>query len=99
MNYNKLYELSNKFEKHLTSYVIQRNEVSDSFYVAKVFIMDLTEKSNKNEQLRDELWQWLMRGGTLRLKNLLTNTTYNCSNLAHFNAMALIDTVHVSFRH
>ena len=97
MDYKELYALSNKFDEALKCYVIQRDEVDDSYYVAKVFLSELAEKSYKNTELRNEFGKWLKHGSTIRLKNVLRHTAYNDSNLVHFNAMALIDSVHACF--
>jgi hypothetical protein len=94
MEYKELYALSCKFSEALKCYVIERGEVDDSYYVAKVFLSELSEKSYKNIELRNEFGKWLKHGSTVRLKNVLRHVKYNDSNLAHFNAMCLIDTVH-----
>lgn len=97
MDYKELHALSNKFDEALKCYVIQRDEVDDSYYVAKVFLSELAEKSYKNTELRNEFGKWLKHGSTIRLKNVLRHVKYNDSNLVHFNAFALIDTVHAYF--
>lgn len=97
MDYKELYSLSNKFDEALKCYVIQRDEVDEIYFVSKVFLSDLAEKSYKNKELRNEFGQWLKHGSTIRLKNILRHVKYNDSNLVHFNAFALIDSVHACF--
>ena len=97
MDYKELHALSCKFDEALKSYVIQRDEVNEWYYQAKIFLSDLAEKSYKNTELRNEFGQWLKHGGTIRLKNVLRVVKYDDSNLVHFNALALIDTVNNCF--
>lgn len=94
MEYKELYALSCKFSEALKYYVIEREEVDDEYYQAKVFLSDLADKSYRNKELLNEFGKWLKHGSTIRLKNVLRHVKYNDSNLVHFNAMCLIDTVH-----
>jgi len=94
MKYEELHTLSNKFNEALKHYAIRNDSVNNEYFLARVFIDKLTEKSFKNKELRNEFGKWLKYGGTIRLKNVLRHVKYDDSELIHFNAMCLIDAVH-----
>ena len=63
------------------------------YCVAIGFLKELHEKSFNNIEICKLFGDWLKEGGTLRLKEVLKFSSYKESNLVHFNAFSLLDTV------
>ena len=94
MEIKELYPLIRSFDRLLKYYVCSQQEVTATYYIANNFLSELAQKSNKIKEIRNEYGEWLKHDGSIRLIKLLSYTNYNDSNILHFNAMALIDTVH-----
>jgi hypothetical protein len=94
MSFLKLQFKVSKLDLAIKDYALQNNEVNRNFHVAIKFLVDLTEKSYHNIDLRNEFAKWLEKGSTIKLRNLLCHVGYKDSGNVHFNAFTLIDTVH-----
>lgn len=93
MEYKQYYKLSTEFNIALKCYCIERNEVDDSYYVAKVLLSEMSEKAYRDEDYLKIAYKWLNKGGTLKLKEALRYTSFNWDDNVHFNAMCLMDSV------
>ena len=94
MDCKEFHALNNKINEALKYYVLRNDYVDDKYYVAKMFLSEISELGYRNAGIRNLAGDWLKKGGTLRLQQVLKFTSYNYS-LLHFNAMSLIDSVRV----
>ena len=93
MNYKKYHKLTTEFNIALEKYVVERNEVDDSYHIAKVLLSEMNEKAFRNKEYLEIAFKWFNSGSTLELKEALIFTSYKENNLAHSNAMCLLDAV------
>lgn len=97
MEYIEYYKLHNQYLRLLDIYVLKQDEVSDKYYVAKVFLDAIGKKCFTNQKFRDITGKWLKQGSTVELKHILNLIDYNDSNLTHFNAFCLMDSARLSY--
>lgn len=96
MNYKEVHSMTNQFISKLDKYCINNNDVSESYYIAKCWIDDLLQKSYTDNLVCEHFYDWLKFGGTINLNLILSiNTSFEFSNLKHFNAFCLLDTVNI----
>tara|TARA_R110002049_G_scaffold199037_3_gene369128 strand:+ start:116 stop:409 length:294 start_codon:yes stop_codon:yes gene_type:complete len=93
MDYKKYYQLSTEFNVALKNYVVERNEVDDSYYVAKVLLSEMSEKAYRDNDYLQIAGKWFNGGKTLELKEALRATSFDWDDNVHFNAMCLMDSV------
>jgi dimeric dUTPase (all-alpha-NTP-PPase superfamily) len=93
MEYKEHHRLSTKFITALDNYVIERNEVNDSYYVAKRLLSEMSEKAFMDDNCLQITGNWLKGGKTLNLSDAMIFTSYKENNLTHFNAFCLLDVI------
>ena len=93
IDYKEIHMFSGNLYDVMKNYVINNNEVNASYYRAKSFISELNQKSYRNIKLRNNYLKWMKFGSTLRLMDILVNTSYDDSNLIDSNALCLLDVV------
>jgi len=93
MEYKKYHKLTTEFSIALKNYVVERDEVDDSYYVAKVLLSEMNEKAYRDKEYLEIAYRWFNKGKTLKLKEALRFTSYDWDNITHFNAMCLMDSV------
>lgn len=94
MNYKDYHPLAQNFKRKLDAYVLEKDQVNDSYGVAKTLLSEISEKAYRDAVVLELAINWFKSGGTLALMDLLCNTSYDHRNIVHFNAMTLIDTVY-----
>jgi len=82
------------FKKALKNYSDERKENKEVHDRA----LELLDEVYSKQEMREELYFWLLNGKTLKLQELLRKTTYKGNGnspeqLRDFNAFALLDTV------
>jgi len=92
-SYRDILTMKYDFMSKLNAYVLKNNEVTPAYYVAKIFVADLLRRSYRNNYIRLKLGGWFKSKSTLELKDLLLYTEFNDSDLIHFNAFSLLDSV------
>ena len=91
IDYKDIHKISSKLYDVMKNYVINNDEVNASYYRAKSFISELNEKSYRNIKLRNNYIKWMKFGSTLRLMDILKDTSYNDSDIIDSNAFFLLD--------
>ena len=94
MNYSEFYKLITNKQKQLESYGLENNCIGDSFYIAKMWLSDISSLSYTNKALRLQADNYLIKGSTIELRELLR--VVDCDywrNLNHQNACDLIDSL------
>ncbi len=93
MEYKKYFKLSQEFSIALKKYVIERDEVNDHYYIAKILLSEMNEKAYRDKEYLEVAYKWLNKGKTLKLKEALRFINYKDDDLAQFNALLLMDSV------
>jgi len=93
MNYSDYHPLAEAFKRKLEVYVIDNDQVNDSYHQAKKLLSEISEKAYRDIATLELAVKWFKRGGTLALMELLSRTSYSDRNIVHYNAMALMDAV------
>lgn len=94
VSYTDFYPLMQQFKRMLNTYVFEMDQVNDAYHVARRFIEEVNMRAYTDLKTMEKMYNWLLKGGTLLLVQLLiTNTCYDDNDICHFNAMTLLDTV------
>lgn len=91
--YKDYFRLSDLFKKALDAYVLENDCVNDIYYMAKVFLGGINQKAYRDKEYCTLCIKWLSKADTILLKDLLEITKFNDSNLIHYNAFDLMDSV------
>ena len=99
VSYTDFYPLMQQFKRMLNTYVFEMDQVNNAYHVACRFIDEINLRSYTDLNTREDMYKWLLKGGTLFLMQLLiTNTCYDDNDICHFNAMTLLDTVNCKLK-
>lgn len=93
MKFEEYFLLHGRFLMAMEAYVLANDEVSDPYYMARVLLESIGQKSVHNEEFRQLACDWFCKGSTLQLKQILSHTEFNEHNITHFNAFTLMDTI------
>ena len=89
VNHFKVEQLCNKILDKITRYCIEKDEVNDVYYVARVFLKRISTSKINIEELKK--WE-SGKTSTNELKEILTKFAgYEDNDIKHFNAFCLID--------
>ena len=91
IDYKEIHMFSSNLYDVMKNYVINNDEVNASYHRAKSFISELNQKSYRNIKLRNNYIKWMKFGSTLRLMDILKDTSYNDSDIIDSNAFFLLD--------
>jgi len=90
----KLHKLNQQRREQLDAYMVERKYVDEQYHRAKNLLEQLSEKSYRDKELQKKYCEWIVNGGTLKLKDILyTYTDYDGTDLTDFNAFATLDSV------
>lgn len=96
MTYKEIYPLIRNLHEKVNNYVIERDEINNVYYQAKMFIDRLDQKAYEDQVVLDQFGKWLKKGSTIRLKELVKLVGYDDNNLVHQNAFCLIDSASIN---
>jgi hypothetical protein len=99
LEYKEYYRLREAFKASLTKYVIENNCVDQSYYIALLLLIQMGVRAYRDSDYLEIVSKWFLGGMTLELIDALEHTSYDHNNLAHFNAMALLDSVSCQNKH
>ena len=99
VSYTDFYPLMQQLKRMLNTYVFEMDQVNDVYHVACRFIEEVNLRAYTDLKTREKMYNWILKGGTLLLMQLLTtNTCYDDDDIRHFNAMTLLDTVNCKLK-
>lgn len=78
---------------------IQQKDYSTKHIMARHFLDELLEKAARDTTVFELLHRWVHQGGTVLLRDELLPQiwTFNNDYMPHFNAMTLLDDVHIQY--